>query len=72
MPHYYFHFQETLFRDDKGELLADDNAALAHARRIATELADGGETKHALIVVTAGNNEQPLFKVPIVSIKRLN
>lgn len=72
MPRYYFHFRETLFRDDQGEVLADADAARAHARRIALELAQGGESKCAMIVVTEGKNDRPLFEVPIPSMRELN
>ena len=72
MPRYYFHFWETLSRDDQGEVFADAEAAHAHAKRIARELADGGESRNGRIVVTEDDSDRPLFEVLIVPTKGLN
>jgi hypothetical protein len=63
MPRYYFHFRDgsSSFEDGTGEVFADAAAALQQARRIALELARGGEPATAAIIVTDGN--LPLFEV---------
>jgi hypothetical protein len=72
MPRYYFHFWETLSEDDKGEVFADAEAAHAHAKRIARELADGGESRNGRIIVTEGDSDRLLFEVPVPPTKDLN
>jgi len=63
MPRYFFHFrvEASLFKDEEGEVLADDIVALLHARRIAAELLHGGESTNATIVVV--QDGQQLFEV---------
>jgi hypothetical protein len=53
MPRYYFHFRagSSTLKDEVGEVLADASTALQHARRIALELARGGESTNASIIV---------------------
>ena len=65
MPRYYFHFRtgSSTFRDEVGEVLVDASTALQHARRIALELARGGESANALIIVAEGDRQ--LFEVPL-------
>jgi uncharacterized protein DUF6894 len=57
MPRYYFHFHDgsSSFDDETGEVFADPAAALRQARRIALELARGGEGANAAIIVTDGD-----------------
>lgn len=63
MPRYYFHFKDgALFRDEEGEDLRDVELARCHARRLALELACGGE-RAGCILVADGND--PLFTVPL-------
>jgi hypothetical protein len=66
MPRYHFHFQAgtSTFRDEVGDVFADESLALQHARRIALELARGGEPANAAIIVTEGGDRQ-LFEVPL-------
>jgi hypothetical protein len=63
MPRYCFHFQNGPFRleDGTGEVFPDDSLALQHARRIARELAEGGEPANSAIIVTDGDLQ--LFEV---------
>jgi hypothetical protein len=65
MPRYYFHFRtgSSTFRDEVGEVLADASTALQHARRIALELARGGESANASIIVAEGDRQ--VFEVPL-------
>ncbi len=72
MPHYYFHFRDTLFKGDVGEVLADAGVAHAYAKRIALELAQGSESRHAMIIVTEGQSDHPLFEVPMPPMRELN
>jgi hypothetical protein len=64
MPHYYFHYRDgsSIFEDDIGEVFADASLAMQHATKIARELARGGESINATIVVEGG---QHLFEVPL-------
>lgn len=63
MPRYYFHFKDgTLFPDEEGEDLRDVELARCHARRLALELATGGE--RAGCIVVADDRDQ-LFAVPL-------
>jgi hypothetical protein len=65
MPRYYFHYRDgsSIFDDDVGEVFADASLARQHAKKIARELARGGEpTSAAIVVVESG---QPLFEVPL-------
>ena len=63
MPRYYFHFHDgsSSFEDEIGEVFANAGAALRQARRIALELARGGEPANAAIIVTDGDLQ--LFEV---------
>ena len=63
MPRYYFHFHDgsSSFEDEIGEVFANAGAALRQARRIALELARGGEPPNAAIIVTDGDLQ--LFEV---------
>ena len=65
MPRYHFHFRagSSTFRDEVGDVFADESLALQHARRIALELARGGEPANAAIIVTEGDRQ--LFEVPL-------
>jgi hypothetical protein len=65
MPRYYFHYRDgsSIFEDDVGETFADASLARQHARKIALELARGGEPINAAILVTEGG--QHLFEVPL-------
>jgi hypothetical protein len=65
MPHYYFHFRtgSSIFEDEIGEVFAHDASALQQARRIALELARGGEPMNSAIIVTA--DDRQLFEVPL-------
>jgi len=65
MPRYYFHYRDgsSIFEDGVGETFADASLALQHARKIALELARGGEPTNATIQVTEGG--QQLFEVPL-------
>jgi hypothetical protein len=63
MPRYYFHFHDgsSSFEDGVGDVFTDSSAALRHARRIALELARGGEPANAAIIVTDGDRQ--LFEI---------
>ena len=63
MPRYYFHYRDgsSILEDDVGEVFADASLALQHARKIALELARGGEPTNAAIIVAEG--DQHLFEV---------
>jgi hypothetical protein len=63
MPRYYFHFQDgsSRFEDGIGEVFPDASSALRQARRIAVELARGGEPMHTTVIVTDGDRQ--LFEV---------
>ena len=63
MPRYYFHYRDgsSILEDDVGEVFADVCLALQHARKIALELARGGEPANAAIIVAEG--DQHLFEV---------
>jgi hypothetical protein len=65
MPRYYFHYRDgsSIFEDDVGEVFADASLAMQHAKKIARELARGGEPTNAAIVVVEGG--QHLFEVPL-------
>jgi hypothetical protein len=65
MPRYYFHFQDgsSRFEDGIGEVFPDASSALHHARRIALELARGGEPTNTAIIVT--NGDRQLFEVQL-------
>jgi hypothetical protein len=65
MPRYYFHFRSgySVLKDEVGEVFADASLALQHAKKIALELARGGEPTNALIIVAEG--DQHLFEVPL-------
>jgi hypothetical protein len=65
MPRYYFHFRDgsSIFKDEVGEVFADAALALQQAKRIAHELARGGEPANASIIVAEGIG--PLFEVPL-------
>jgi hypothetical protein len=65
MPRYYFHFRDgpSIFKDEVGEMFADASLALQHAKKIALELARGGEPADAVIIVAEG--DQHLFEVPL-------
>jgi hypothetical protein len=65
MPHYYFHYRDgsSIFEDNVGEVFADASLAMQHARKIARELARGGEPANAAIVVVEGG--QQLFEVAL-------
>src|ERR1700730_10772882 len=65
MPRYYFHYRDgsSIFEDDVGEVFADASLARQHARKIALELARGGEPTNAAILVIEGS--QHLFEVPL-------
>jgi hypothetical protein len=66
MPRYYFHYRNgDLFKDDQGEELPDLDAARRHARRVAVELAQGGEPQSASVVVAEA--DQTLFVVELFS-----
>ncbi|MBR1219868.1 hypothetical protein JQ557_17805 [Bradyrhizobium sp. U87765 SZCCT0131] len=63
MPRYYFHFKDgTLFRDEEGEDLRDVELARCHARRLALELASGGERAGCIEVA---DDSARLFAVPL-------
>lgn len=68
MPRYYFHYRDgsSLFEDEVGEVFADASLAMQHARKIARELARGGESTNAAIVVVEGG--QHLFEVPLAEL----
>jgi hypothetical protein len=63
MPRYYFHYRDgsSILEDDVGEVFANASLALQHARKIALELARGGEPTNAAIIVAGG--DQHLFEV---------
>jgi hypothetical protein len=65
MPRYYFHYRDgsSLFEDEVGEVFADASLAVQHAKKIARELARGGESINAAIVVVESG--QHLFEVPL-------
>jgi hypothetical protein len=65
MPRYYFHFRHgpSIFKDEVGEMFADASLALQQAKKIALELARGGEPTDAMIIVAEG--DQHLFEVPL-------
>jgi hypothetical protein len=65
MPRYYFHFRaaSSMTNDEVGEEFADASLALQHARRIALELVQGGESAKASIIVVEGDRQ--LFEVPL-------
>jgi hypothetical protein len=65
MPRYYFHYRDgsSIFEDSLGEVFADASLAMQHARKIARELARGGEPTNAAIVVVEGG--QQLFEVAL-------
>ncbi len=65
MPRYYFHYRDgsSIFEDYVGEVFADASLAMQHARKIARELARGGEPINAAIVVVEAG--QHLFEVPL-------
>jgi hypothetical protein len=65
MPRYYFHLRDgsSLIKDEVGEMFADAALALEHAKRIALELALGGEPANAAIVVVDGDRQ--IFEVPL-------
>ena len=65
MPRYYFHYRDgsSIFEDDVGEVFADASLAMQHAKKIARELARGGEATNAVMVVVAGG--QHLFEVSL-------
>ena len=65
MPRYYFHYRDgsSILEDDVGEVFANASLALQHARKIALELARGGEPTNAAIIVAEG--DQQLFEVPL-------
>ena len=52
-----------MFEDEVGEVFADASLALQHATKVAGELARGGESINAAIVVVEGG--QHLFEVPL-------
>jgi hypothetical protein len=55
VPRYYFHFRDgQLIRDEFGQVLADNEAALRLARGIAAQLAEGGKHPTAAILVSDG------------------
>lgn len=62
MPRYYFHYRDgsSVFEDEVGEVFADASLAMQHATKIARELARGGESTNAAIVVEGGKH---LFEV---------
>jgi hypothetical protein len=50
MPRYYFHYRNgDLFKDEFGEELPDLDAACRHARKVAVELAQGGEPSGVVV-----------------------
>lgn len=53
----------SLFKDEVGEVFAEASLALQHVKRIALELARGGEPANAAIVVVEGDRQ--LFEVPL-------
>jgi hypothetical protein len=65
MPRYYLHYRDgsSIFEDVVGEVFADASLAMQHAKKIARELARGGEPTNAAIVVVEGG--QHLFEVPL-------
>jgi hypothetical protein len=65
MPHYYFHFRtgSSIFEDEIGEVFAHDAPPLQQAKRIALQLARGGESMNSAIIVTA--DDRQLFEVPL-------
>lgn len=65
MPRYYFHYRDgsSIVADGVGEVFAEISLARQHARKIARELAQGGEPPDAAIVVVEGG--QPLFEVTL-------
>ena len=65
MPRYYFHFRSgsSIFEDELGEEFADAASALQQAKRIALQLARGGESMNSAIIVTA--DDRQLFEVPL-------
>ena len=65
MPRYYFHFRDgsSIFKDEVGEVFANATLALQHAKRIAHELARGGEPASASIIVVEGGRQ--LFAIPL-------
>ncbi len=66
MPRYYFHYRNGgLYQDEFGEELPDLNAARRHARRVALELAQGGEPEGASVVVAEGG--RTLFVMELFS-----
>ncbi|MGO4715070.1 DUF6894 family protein [Bradyrhizobium sp. 2TAF24] len=63
MPRYFFHFKDgSLFKDEEGEDLRDIELARCHARRLALELASGGERGGCIVVA---DDTDPLFAVPL-------
>jgi hypothetical protein len=65
MPRYYFHFRDgsSIFKDEVGQVFADAALALQHAKKLALELARGGEPTSASIIVAEGGRQ--LFEVPL-------
>jgi hypothetical protein len=69
MPRYHFHFRagSSIFRDEVGDVFADASLALQHAKRIALELARGGEPANAATIVS--EDDRQLYIVPLTETK---
>jgi hypothetical protein len=65
MPRYHFRSRagSSIFRDEVGDVFADAFLALQHAKRIALELARGGELAKAASIVS--EDDRQLFIVPL-------
>jgi hypothetical protein len=67
MSRFYFHFRGTaLIPDDSGEEFPDTKAAMQHARRMATELAEEPGLRNSAIIVSDG--QQNLAEVVVVEL----
>jgi hypothetical protein len=63
MARYYFHFRNgILFEDDVGEEFSDASCALQYAKRVASELAEDGQSDGSVIVTEGGCR---VFEIPL-------
>jgi len=68
MPRFFFHFQHSaLLEDDEGEEFPTAEAAKAHARRVAWELAKnaGAGANLGKLVILSDDENRELLRVPL-------